>query len=106
MAKKKTVAKPVLYQCASLGSLGGYGGKREWGWEKKLQTIRAAGFPGFVGRITMVNEKQVAGSGLIFACTTDLGGVKEIKPKLRAIKPSMRAARSALSSSAAAAAYF
>ena len=30
MAKKKFVAKPVLCQCASLGSLMGYGGKREW----------------------------------------------------------------------------
>ena len=86
MAKKKSVAKPVLYQCASLGSLMGYGGKREWGWEKKLKKIRKAGFPGFVGRTTMVNEKQVVNSGLIFACTTDLGGIKEITPKLRNIK--------------------
>lgn len=86
MAKKKTVAKPVLYQCASLGSLGGYGGKKEWSWEKKIKTVREAGFSGFVSRITMVNKKQIDDSRLIFACTTDLGGVKEVKPKLRAIK--------------------
>ena len=86
MVKKKAVTKPVLYQCASLGSLMGYGGKQEWRWEKKLKTIREAGFPGFVGRTVMVNEKQVADSGLVFACTTDLGGIKEILPKLRNIK--------------------
>ena len=86
MAKKKTVAKPVLYACASLGSLGGYGGKKEWSWEKKIKTVREAGFSGFVSRITMVNKKQIDDSSLIFACTTDLGGVKEVKPKLRAIK--------------------
>jgi len=86
MANKKPVAKPVMHQCATLGSLSGSGGKKEWSWEKKLKTIKAAGFPGFVGRITMVNKEQIDGSGLIFACTTDLGGVGEVKPKLRAIK--------------------
>jgi hypothetical protein len=86
MANKDTVAKPILYQCATLGSLGGYEGKKEWSSKKKLKKIKDAGFSGFVSRITVVNEKQVARSGLIFACTTDLGGIKEIKPKLRAIK--------------------
>jgi hypothetical protein len=69
------------------GSLMGYGGKNgEWSIDQKIKKIRDAGFDGFVGRTAFVSAEQVAASGLIFACTTDLGGVKEIKPKLRAIK--------------------
>ena len=30
MAQKTTVDNPVLCQCATLGSLAGYGGKKEW----------------------------------------------------------------------------
>ena len=83
MAKKKTVAKPVLNLCATLGSFGGSGGKNELSSKTKVKKIKEAGF---TGRITMDNEKQVTNSGLIFACTTNFEGIKEIKPKLRAIK--------------------
>ena len=34
----------------------------------------------------MVTPDEVAASGLVFACTTDLGGIREIRPKLREIK--------------------
>ena len=87
MAKKKKAEKPKLYHMATLGTLAGYGNKKgEWSVEKKLATYKKAGFDGFVGRTTMVNGDQVAASGLIFACTTDLGGIPEIKSKLRTIK--------------------
>ena len=90
MAKKAAVnkvPKPVLHQCATLGSLMGYGGKNgEWSIDEKIKKIRDAGFTGFVGRTAFVSPEQVDQSGLLFACTTDLGGVGEIKPKLRAIK--------------------
>jgi hypothetical protein len=90
MAKKAAVnkvPKPVLHQCATLGSLMGYGGKNgEWSIDEKIKKIRDAGFTGFVGRTAFVSPEQVAQSGLLFACTTDLGGIGEIKPKLRAIK--------------------
>ena len=84
---KKSLQKPILHQCATLGSLMGYGGRGgEWSTEKKIETIRKAGFTGFVGRTAFVSPQQAADSGLIFACTTDLGGLGEIKPKLREIK--------------------
>ena len=84
---KKSIQKPILHQCATLGSLMGYGGRAgEWSTEKKIETIRKAGFTGFVGRTAFVSPQQVADSGLLFACTTDLGGIGEIKPKLREIK--------------------
>ena len=84
---KKSIQKPILHQCATLGSLMGYGGKAgEWSTEKKIETIRKAGFTGFLGRTAFVSSQQVADSGLLFACTTDLGGIGEIKPKLREIK--------------------
>jgi len=87
MAKKKEVETPKLYHMATLGTLVGYGNKKgEWSVEKKLAKYKKAGFDGFVGRTTMVNGDQVAASGLLFACTTDLGGIPEIKPKLRTIK--------------------
>ena len=84
MAKIKP---PKIYHLCSLGTLGGYGGKKgEWSTAKKLKKIKDAGFDGFVGRIFMVTPDEVAASGLVFACTTDLGGIREIKPKLREIK--------------------
>ena len=87
MAKKKKVEKPRLYHMATLGTLAGYGNKKgEWSIEKKLAKYKKAGFDGFVGRTTMVNPDQVAASGLLFASTTDLEGLSDIKPKLRNIK--------------------
>ena len=84
MAKIK---RPKIYHMCSLGSLMGYGGKKgEWSAAKKLKKIKNAGFDGFVGRVFMVTPDEVAASGLVFACTTDLGGIREIRPKLREIK--------------------
>ena len=84
MAKIK---RPKIYHLCSLGSLMGYGGKKgEWSTAKKLKKIKDAGFDGFVGRVFMVTPDEVAASGLVFACTTDLGGIREIRPKLREIK--------------------
>ena len=84
MAKIK---RPKIYHLCSLGSLMGYGGKKgEWSAAKKLKKIKKAGFDGFVGRVFMVTPDEVAASGLVFACTTDLGGIREIRPKLREIK--------------------
>ena len=84
MAKIK---RPKIYHMCSLGSLMGYGGKKgEWSAAKKLKKIKDAGFDGFVGRVFMVTPDEVAASGLVFACTTDLGGIREIRPKLREIK--------------------
>ena len=82
------VEKPVLNYCATLGSLTGYGGKKrkEWSIKKKLKVIKEAGFTGFVGRTAFVTPDHVHKSGLLFACTTDLGGVREIRPKLNEIK--------------------
>ncbi|MCZ6633612.1 MAG: xylose isomerase [bacterium] len=86
MAKKK-VEKPRIYQMATLGSLSGYGGKKgEWSTERKLKEIKKAGFDGFVGRIPLVTREHVEKSGLLFAATIDMGGIPEIKPKLRALK--------------------
>ena len=71
MAKKAAVnkvPKPVLHQCATLGSLMGYGGKNgEWSIDEKIKKIRDAGFAGFVGRTAFVSPEQVAQSGLLFA---------------------------------------
>jgi sugar phosphate isomerase/epimerase len=70
----------------SIGTLGGYGGKSgEWSVTKKLRRIRKAGFDGFLGRIPIITRKHVEESGLIFAATTDVGGIPEIRPKFRAI---------------------
>jgi hypothetical protein len=86
MAKDK-VKKPVIRHMCTLGTLSGYGGKKgEWSIEQKLKRIKKAGYDGFLGRITMLGREEVEKSGLIFACTTDMGGVKEVGPKLRAIK--------------------
>jgi len=87
VAAKKSADKPVIRHMATLGSLMGYGdAKGEWSIERKLRQVKEAGFDGFLSRITIVNAKQVAASGLIFACTTDLNGIPEIRRKLKAIK--------------------
>jgi len=88
MKKKEKIKKPILNQCATLGSLIGYGDKKnsEWSTKKKLKVIKEAGFDGFVGRTAFVSPEEARNSGLIFACTTDLGGLREIRPKLQEIK--------------------
>ncbi len=86
MANEK-IKKPIIRHMCTLGALAGYGGKKgEWSIKEKLKKIKKAGYDGFLGRLTMVGREEVEQSGLIFACTTDLGGVREVGPKLRAIK--------------------
>lgn len=81
------VEKPVIRHMCTLGTLGGYGGKKgEWSVAKKLKKIKKAGFDGFLGRVHMMEPETVAESGLIFACTTDLEGIRDIRPKLKRIK--------------------
>ena len=88
MAKKMAKpAKPVMRHMCTLGTLVGYGGKKgEWSVAKKLKRIKKAGFDGFLGRVHLLERKEVEDSGLIFACTTDMGGAGEVKPKFEAIK--------------------
>ncbi len=86
MGKNKGPNKPKIHHMCSLGTLGGYGGKKEWSVAKKLKKIRKAGFDGFLGRVTLLSREEVADSGLIFACTTDMGGVDEAEQKLTAVK--------------------
>jgi hypothetical protein len=84
---QQQVEKPLIRHMATLGTLAGYGdAKGEWSIERKLRRVKEAGFDGFLSRITIVNAEQVAASGLIFACTTDLNGIPEIRRKLKAIK--------------------
>jgi hypothetical protein len=83
---KKSSKKPKIRHMCSLGTLGGYGGKKEWSVDKKLKKIRKAGFDGFLGRVHMLSREQVEESGLIFACTTDMEGVDDAEPKLTAVK--------------------
>ena len=86
-SKKEKVKKPKLHVMCSLGTLTGYGTKKkEWGVEEKLRRIKKAGFDGFLGRVFMVNRKQVEESGLVFAATTDMGGANEVVPKLTALQ--------------------
>lgn len=81
------VEKPRLRLMCSLGTLGGYGGKKgEWTVAQKLRKIRKAGFDGFLGRVHLLTPEEVEASGLIFACTTDMGGVDQVEPKLSACK--------------------
>lgn len=85
MAKKDS-KKPVIRHMCSIGTLGGYGGKSgEWSVDQKLKRIRKAGFDGFLGRIPMITRDHVEKSGLIFAATTDVGGIPEIPTKFQAI---------------------
>jgi len=91
MAKKKKPEPkadiPRIRHLCSLGTLGGYGGKKgEWSAAKKLKQIRKAGFDGFLGRVHMLSAAEVQQSGLIFACTTDMGGPEDVEPKLTACK--------------------
>jgi len=84
---EKIVKKPKIRHMCSVGTLGGYGGKKgEWTLEQKLRRIRKAGFDGFLGRIPMITREVVDASDLIFAATTDIGGIREIKGKFKAIK--------------------
>jgi len=84
---KKKVEKPRIHHMCSVGTLGGYGGKKgEWDIPEKLKRIKKAGFDGFLGRIPMITAEHIEKSGLIFAATTDIGGVREIKGKFRAIR--------------------
>ena len=79
--------KPRIRHMCSLGTLGGYGGKKgEWTVPQKLKRIRKAGFDGFLGRVHMLTPKEVEASRLIFACTTDMGGPEDVEPKLTACK--------------------
>ena len=88
MAAKARVEKPRLVQSCSLGSLIGYGGnKGEWSVVQKLRRIKNAGFEGFVGRVHMLTRDEAAESGLVFACTTDMGnGKTEPMRKLKRCK--------------------
>ncbi len=88
MAKtRKRVEKPVIRHMASLGSLAEYGGRKgEWSTEEKLRRIKEAGFDGFTGRVPMITREMVEESGMLFAATSDIGGIREIKPKFRAIQ--------------------
>ena len=84
---KRKVERPQIHHMATLGSLAGYGnGKGEWSTEQKLQRIVNAGFDGFVGRVPLVTREHVEGFGLLFAATVDIGGIREIRPKLEAIQ--------------------
>jgi hypothetical protein len=86
VGKSKT-AKPKIRHMCSVGTLGGYGGKKgEWDIPKKLKRIKQAGFDGFLGRIPMITREHVDQSGLIFAATTDVGEIPAIKPRFEAIK--------------------
>ena len=79
--------RPKIRHLATLGSLAGYGDRKgEWSIEKKLKRIKEAGFDGFLGRLPLVTRDHVEGSGLIFAATTDMVSIREIGPKLRAIR--------------------
>ena len=88
MAKVKAkVEKPVLIQSCNVGTLTGFGDKKgEWSIPQKLKRIKNAGFDGFTGRVHMLSVKEVEESGLIFVCTTDMGGPKEVEPKFKRIK--------------------
>ena len=87
MAKAKP-ERPKLIQACSLGSLMGYGDKKgEWTAVQKLKRIKNAGFEGFVGRVHMLTKEEAAASGLVFACTTDMGnGKTEPMRKLKRCK--------------------
>ena len=87
MAKSKQQAEPpVLRHMCSVGTLLGYGTKGvEWTFPQKLKRIKNAGFDGFLGRVIMFPPEVVEESGLIFACTTDMGGPQEAERKLKRI---------------------
>ena len=61
-------------------------GKRKLSIEQGLKLVKNAGFDGFTGRVPMITREHVEKSGLLFAATVDIGGIPEIKSKLRAIK--------------------
>ena len=84
---KEKPVRPVLRHMCSVGTLLGYGDKgKEWTFPQKLRRIKNAGFDGFLGRVIMFPPEVVEESGLIFACTTDMGGPKEAGRKLKRIK--------------------
>jgi len=77
----KRVERPKLRLMATQGSL-----PEEWTIERKVQRIKKDGFDGFVGRLPVVTRELVEKSGLLFAATVDIGGIPEIRGKLKAIK--------------------
>ena len=84
---REKVSPPRIRHMASLWTLSGYGGRKgEWTLDEKLKRIKAAGFDGFLGRVTVVKREHVERHGLIFAATTDMGGAAEVMPKFRAIQ--------------------
>jgi sugar phosphate isomerase/epimerase len=83
----KKIERPKLRHMATLGSLTGYGNKKgEWNAEQKIQCIKKAGFDGFVSRLPLITREHVETSGLLFAATVDIGGIPEIRGKLKAIQ--------------------
>ncbi|MEE2658025.1 MAG: xylose isomerase [Candidatus Latescibacterota bacterium] len=85
----REVEKPAIRHMCSLGTLMGRKGRngRELSIPQKLQVIKRGGFDGFLGRVHMLTPQQVEKSGLIFACTTDMGSkAADVKEKLDTIK--------------------
>ena len=83
----KKVKRPKIQHMATLWTLTDYGGKKgEWSIDQKIKRIKKAGFDGFCGRVPDITAEHVEKYGLLFAATVDIGTVKEIRPKLKAIK--------------------
>jgi hypothetical protein len=88
MKRKQTSIKPprIVY-LGSLWTLTGYGSKKgEWSVAKKVRQIKKAGFDGFLGRVPPITPELVKKTGMTFAGTVDLARVKDIRPRLRALK--------------------
>ena len=81
----KKTERPKIRHMAHLVSLL-ESGKRKLTIEQRLKLVKEAGFDGFTGRVPMITREHVEKSGLLFAATVDIGGIPEIKSKLRAIK--------------------
>ena len=85
--ESKKVKQPIIQHMATLWTLTDYGGKKgEWSTDQKIKQIKKAGFDGFCGRVPDITVEHVEKYGLLFAATVDIGTIKEIRPKLRAIK--------------------
>ena len=83
----KKVKRPKIQHMATLWTLTDYGGKKgEWSIDQKIKRIKKTGFDGFCGRVPDITAEHVKRHGLLFAATVDIGTVKEIRPKLKAIK--------------------
>lgn len=83
---KKKIERPKICHMATLGSLEGGTSRKEWSVKQKLSRILKAGFDGFVGRVPLVTRENIEESGLVFAATVDISGIREIRPKLKAIQ--------------------